>query len=593
MEYRNIAIIAHVDHGKTTLVDGLLKQTLELKHGEEIAERAMDSNDLERERGITILAKNTAVEYKGIKINIVDTPGHADFGGEVERVLGMVDGCLLLVDAAEGPMPQTRFVLRKALELGLKPIVVINKIDRGDARPEEVVDLTFDLMAELGATEDQLDFPILYAISREGKAFKDLNNPQEDFHELFDMVLEYIPQPATDLEAPFQMLVTNLDYNEYLGRIVLGKIQRGKLKKGEFVQLMHKDGTMTKTRVVQPFTHMGLKRIEVDEVYAGDIVALAGIEDAQIGETIADLADPEALPIITVDEPTVSMLFQPNTSPFAGKDGKYVTSRHLNDRLKREVMTNVSLRVEEIRPDEFIVSGRGELHLSILLETMRREGYEVQVGSPQVIIREVDGVKCEPLEHLVIDVPEQHASKLIGVLSERKGQMVNMEPQGTRTRVEFKIPSRALFGFRTQFLSMTQGEGIMSHVFDGYAPWAGELKTRQNGSLVSMEDGTAFAYSIWKLQDRGSFFIDAGAEVYVGMIVGENAREQDMNVNVCKNKKLTNVRSSGADDALTLIPPKKLSLEDALEYISDDELVELTPHNIRLRKKVLNPSMRK
>ncbi|WP_291424018.1 translational GTPase TypA [Deinococcus sp.] len=593
MEYRNIAIIAHVDHGKTTLVDGLLKQTLELKHGEEIAERAMDSNDLERERGITILAKNTAVEYKGIKINIVDTPGHADFGGEVERVLGMVDGCLLLVDAAEGPMPQTRFVLRKALELGLKPIVVINKIDRGDARPEEVVDLTFDLMAELGATEDQLDFPVLYAIAREGKAFKDLNNPQEDFHELFDMVLEYIPQPATDLDAPFQMLVTNLDYNEYLGRIVLGKIQRGKLKKGEFVQLMHKDGTMTKTRVVQPFTHMGLKRIEVDEVYAGDIVALAGIEEAQIGETIADLADPEALPIITVDEPTVSMLFQPNTSPFAGKDGKYVTSRHLNDRLKREVMTNVSLRVEEIRPDEFIVSGRGELHLSILLETMRREGYEVQVGSPQVIIREVDGVKCEPLEHLVIDVPEQHSSKLIGVLSERKGQMVNMEPQGTRTRVEFKIPSRALFGFRTQFLSMTQGEGIMSHVFDGYAPWAGELKTRQNGSLVSMEDGTAFAYSIWKLQDRGSFFIDAGAEVYVGMIVGENAREQDMNVNVCKNKKLTNVRSSGADDALTLIPPKKLSLEDALEYISDDELVELTPHNIRLRKKVLNPSLRK
>lgn len=593
MEYRNIAIIAHVDHGKTTLVDGLLKQTLILGHGEEIAERAMDSNDLERERGITILAKNTAVEYNGVKINIVDTPGHADFGGEVERVLGMVDGCLLLVDAAEGPMPQTRFVLRKALELGLKPIVVINKIDRNDARPEEVVDLTFDLMAELGANDDQLDFPILYAISREGKAFKDLNDPKDDFQELFDLVLEKIPAPKVDLDAPFQMLVTNLDYNEYLGRIVLGRVNRGTVKKGEFVQLMHKDGTMTKTRVVQPFTHMGLKRIEVDQVGAGDIVALAGIEDAQIGETIADLADPEALPIITVDEPTVSMLFQPNTSPFAGKEGKYVTSRHINDRLKKEVMTNVSLKVEEVRPDEFIVSGRGELHLSILLETMRREGYEVQVGSPQVIIREIDGEKHEPVEHLVIDVPEQHASTVIGVLGARKGQMVNMEPQGTRTRVEFKIPSRALFGFRTQFLSMTQGEGIMSHVFDGYAPWAGELKTRQNGSLVSMEDGTAFAYSIWKLQDRGNFFIDAGQEVYVGMIVGENAREQDMNVNVCKNKKLTNVRSSGADDALTLIPPKRLSLEDALEYISDDELVELTPQSIRLRKKILNPSMRK
>ena len=593
MEYRNIAIIAHVDHGKTTLVDGLLKQTLELKHGEEIAERAMDSNDLERERGITILAKNTAVEYKGVKINIVDTPGHADFGGEVERVLGMVDGCLVLVDAAEGPMPQTRFVLRKALELGLKPIVVVNKIDRQDARPEEVVNLTFDLMAELGANDDQLDFPILYAIAREGKAYKDLNAPREDFQELFDMVLEKIPAPHVDLEAPFQMLVTNLDYSEYLGRIVLGRVNRGTVKKGEFVQLMHKDGTMTKTRVVQPFTHLGLKRIESDVVGAGDIVALAGIEDAQIGETIADLADPEALPIITVDEPTVNMTFQPNTSPFAGKEGKYVTSRHLNDRLKKEVMTNVSLRVEEIRPDEFVVSGRGELHLSILLETMRREGYEVQVGSPRVIIREIDGEKHEPFEHLVIDVPEQHSSSVIGVLSSRKGQMVNMEPQGNRVRVEFKIPSRALFGFRTGFLSMTQGEGIMSHVFDGYAPWAGELKTRQNGSLVSMEDGPSFAYSIFKLQDRGTFFIDAGTEVYVGMIVGENAREQDLNVNICKNKKLTNVRSSGNDEALTLTPPRRLTLEDALEYIADDELVELTPQSIRLRKKVLNPSLRK
>lgn len=593
MEYRNIAIIAHVDHGKTTLVDGLLKQTLELKHGEEIAERAMDSNALEKERGITILAKNTAVEYKGVKINIVDTPGHADFGGEVERVLGMVDGCLVLVDAAEGPMPQTRFVLRKAIELGLKPIVVINKIDRQDARPEEVVNLTFDLMAELGASDDQLDFPILYAIAREGKAFKNIEAPQEDMHELFETVLEHIPAPDVDLDAPFQMLVTNLDYSEYLGRIVVGRVKRGKVKRGEFVQLMHKDGTMTKVRVVQPFTHFGLRRIEADQVGAGDIVALAGIEDAQIGETVADLADPEALPIITVDEPTVSMIFQPNTSPFAGKEGKYVTSRHLNDRLKKEVMTNVSLRVEEIRPDEFKVSGRGELHLSILLETMRREGYEVQVGAPQVITRDIDGLKHEPIEHLVLDVPEQFSSTVIGVLASRKGQLVNMEPQGSRVRVEFKIPSRALFGFRTQFLSMTQGEGIMSHIFDGYAPWAGELKTRQNGSLVAMEDGNAFAYSIFKLQDRGTFFIDPGVDVYVGMIVGENAREQDMNINVNKNKKLTNVRSAGADEALTLTPPRRLSLEDALEYISDDELVEITPQSIRLRKKVLNPSFRK
>ncbi|AFZ68961.1 translational GTPase TypA [Deinococcus peraridilitoris] len=593
MEYRNIAIIAHVDHGKTTLVDGLLKQTLKLGHGQEIAERQMDSNALEKERGITILAKNTAVEYGGVKINIVDTPGHADFGGEVERVLGMVDGCLLLVDAAEGPMPQTRFVLRKAIELGLKPIVVINKIDRQDARPEEVVNLTFDLMAELGASDDQLDFPILYAIAREGKAFRNIEAPQDDMHELFETVLEHIPAPQVDLDAPFQMVVTNLDYSEYLGRIVVGRVKRGKVKRGEFVNLMHKDGTMTKVRVTQPFTHFGLARIEADEVGAGDIVALAGIEDAQIGETVADLADPEALPIITVDEPTVSMTFQPNTSPFAGKEGKYVTSRHLNDRLKKEVQTNVSLRVEELRPDEFKVSGRGELHLSILLETMRREGYEVQVGAPQVIMRDIDGEKHEPFEHLVIDVPEQFSSNVIGVLSSRKGQMVNMEPQGTRVRVEFKIPSRALFGFRTQFLSMTQGEGIMSHVFDGYAPYAGDLKTRQNGSLVSMESGSAYAYSIWKLQDRGSFFITPATEVYVGMIVGENSREQDLNVNVCKNKKLTNVRSSGADDALTLTPVRKLTLEDALEYIGDDELVEITPTSIRLRKKILEPNMRK
>jgi GTP-binding protein len=593
LEYRNIAIISHVDHGKTTLVDGLLRQTLELGHGQQISDRAMDSNVLERERGITILAKNTAVEYEGVKINIVDTPGHTDFGGEVERVLGMVDGCLLLVDAAEGPMPQTRFVLRKAIELGLKPIVVVNKVDRADARPDEVVDLTFDLMADLGASDEQLDFPILYAVAREGKAFKDLDEPRDDMSELFETVLEEIPAPEVDLTAPFQMLVTNLDYSEYLGRIVVGRVRRGEVRRGEFVNLIHKDGTMTRTRVIQPFTHLGLQRIEAEEVGAGDIVALSGIENAQIGETIADEAEPEALPAISVDEPTVSMTFGPSTSPFAGREGRFVTSRHLRDRLKREVQTNVSLRVEELRPDEFEVSGRGELHLSILLETMRREGYEVQVGAPRVIVREVEGKKYEPFEHLVIDVPERFASTVIGVISGRKGQLVDVEPQGSRTRVEFEIPARALFGFRTQFLSMTQGEGIMSHVFDGYAPWAGDFKTRRNGSLVASEAGSAFAYSIWKLQDRGDFFITPATEVYVGMVVGENNRDNDLNVNVCKNKKLTNVRSAGADDALNLTPARKLTLEDALEYIGEDELVEITPKSIRLRKKILEPGMRK
>jgi GTP-binding protein len=593
LEYRNIAIISHVDHGKTTLVDGLLRQTLELGHGQQISDRAMDSNVLERERGITILAKNTAVEYEGVKINIVDTPGHTDFGGEVERVLGMVDGCLLLVDAAEGPMPQTRFVLRKALELGLKPIVVVNKVDRADARPDEVVNLTFDLMADLGASDEQLDFPILYAVAREGKAFKDLDEPRDDMSELFETVLEEIPAPEVDLTAPFQMLVSNLDYSEYLGRIVVGRVRRGEVRRGEFVNLIHKNGTMTRTRVIQPFTHLGLQRIEAEEVGAGDIVALSGIEDAQIGETIADQAEPEALPAISVDEPTVSMTFGPSTSPFAGKEGRFVTSRHLRDRLMREVQTNVSLRVEELRPDEFEVSGRGELHLSILLETMRREGYEVQVGAPRVIVREVESKKYEPFERLVIDVPERFASTVIGAISGRKGQLVDVEPQGSRTRVEFKIPARALFGFRTQFLSMTQGEGIMTHVFDGYAPWAGDLKTRRNGSLVASEAGSAFAYSIWKLQDRGDFFITPATEVYVGMVVGENNRDNDLNVNVCKNKKLTNVRSAGADDALNLTPVRKLTLEDALEYIGEDELVEITPKSIRLRKKILQPGMRK
>jgi GTP-binding protein len=590
--YRNIAIISHVDHGKTTLVDGMLRQTLEPVHGKEIAERVMDSDTLEKERGITILAKNTAVEYEGVKINIVDTPGHADFGGEVERVLGMVDGCLLLVDAVEGPMPQTRFVLGKAIELGLKPIVVVNKVDRPEATPDEAVDLTFDLMADLGASEEQLDFPVVYAVAREGRAFTDVEEPRDDLKELFETVLREIPEPEADLEAPFQMLVTSFDYSEYLGRIVVGRVRRGSVSRGESVALIRKDGTVVRSRVSQPFTHLGLQRTEAASVGAGDIVALSGLEDAEIGETIADLDNPEALPVISVDEPTVSMIFGPNTSPLAGKEGRYVTSRHLEDRLRKEAQTNVSLRVEEITPEAFEVSGRGQLHLSVLLENMRREGYEVQVAGPQVIRREVDGKAHEPVEHLVLDVPAEFASAVIGVLSGRKGHLMQMEPHGERTRIEFKIPSRALLGFRNQFLSMTQGEGIMSHVFDGYEPWAGELKMRNNGSLVATEAGTAFAYAIWKLQERGEFFISPGTEVYGGMIAGENGRENDLDVNVCKNKKLTNVRSAGADDSLNLTPPRKMSLEDALEYIADDELVEITPHSIRLRKKVLEPGMR-
>ena len=592
-EFRNIAIIAHVDHGKTTLVDGMLKQTHTFREGAVAIDRVMDSNALERERGITILAKNTAVEFHGIKINIMDTPGHADFGGEVERVLGMVDGCLLLVDASEGPMPQTRFVLKKALELGLHPIVVINKIDRKDQRITEVVNLTFDLMADLGATDEQLDFPIIYAVAREGKAFSHLDQPKEDLDELFELIVKHVPAPAIDIDAPFQMLVTNLDYSDYLGRIAIGRITRGKVKRGEYVMLMHKDGSRSKAKTSQVFTHMGLARIDVEEVYAGDIVAIAGLEDVGVGETVADFADPEALPVLTVDEPTVSMTFGPNTSPFAGKEGKYITTRHIRDRLMREAMTNVALRVEEDNTDEYKVSGRGELHLSILIETMRREGYEMQVSTPKVITREIDGQVNEPYEHLVIDVPETKMGGVMETLGSRRGEMINMDNQSGRVRLEYKIPARSLFGFRTQFLSMTQGEGIMNHVFDGYAPVAGEIKTRQNGSLVAMEAGATFPYAIWKLEDRGAFFIEAGTEVYIGMVVGANNSAKDLNVNVCKSKKLTNMRTSGADDAVSLTPVKPMSLEEALEYISDDELVEVTPKSIRLRKRVLEPNMRK
>ncbi len=595
MDYRNIAIIAHVDHGKTTLVDGMLRQSHIFRENQEVIERVMDSNALERERGITILSKNTAVEWHGEKINIVDTPGHADFGGEVERALGMVDGVLVLVDAAEGPMPQTRFVLKKALALGLKPIVVINKIDRKDARPDEVVDLTFDLMVELGANEEQLDFPIVYAIARDGQAWLELESPADDLTPLFETILANIPVADANADEPFQFQVSNLDYSDYLGRIAIGRVLRGKAKKGDAVTWFKRDGSEAKGRITKVYSYLGLARVETEEVFAGDIVALSGIDQVQIGDTLCDPEHPDALPVPSVDEPTVSVTFSPNTSPFAGKEGKYVTSRHIKDRLERELLTNVALRVEELGNESYRVSGRGELHLSILIEEMRREGYEFSVSRPQVIFKEVDGQRLEPYEHVIADVPETAMGAVMESLSARRGSLLNMaqDPLIGRARLEFSIPSRALFGYRTQFLSMTQGEGLLNHNFDGYEPSSGELKTRQNGSLVSMEAGETFAYSIFKLQDRGTFFIEAGTEVYVGMIIGANNRSGDLDVNICKNKKMTNVRASGSDDNLVIVPPRKLTLEESLEYIADDELLEVTPKSFRLRKRVLEPNLRK
>ena len=592
MTYRNIAIVAHVDHGKTTLVDGLLRQSHIFRDNQEVRDRVMDSNDLERERGITILAKNTAVEWHGTKINIVDTPGHADFGGEVERALGMVDGVLLLVDAAEGPMPQTRFVLKKALALGLKPIVVVNKIDRKDARPDEVVNLTFDLMVELGANDEQLDFPIVYAVAREGKAWLELETPGDDLTPLFETILKYIPEAVADTEAPFQLQVSNLDYSDYLGRIAVGRVLRGTLKKGDSILRLTRTGEV-RSRVTKLYTHLGLARVEAEEVSAGDIIALTGVDEVQIGDTLTDPNAPDALPVMSVDEPTVSVTFSPNTSPFAGREGKYVTSRHVKDRLDRELLTNVALRVEELGSESHRVSGRGELHLSVLIEQMRREGYEFSVSRPEVILKEVEGKVYEPFEHVIADVPETAMGGVMESLSARRGTLINMTQDLGRARLEFSIPSRALFGYRTNFLSMTQGEGLLNHTFDGYEPLVGGLKTRQGGSLVAMEPGEVFAYSIFKLQDRGVFFIDPGTEVYVGMIVGANSRTGDMNVNVTKNKKMTNVRASSSDDNITLTPPKKLTLEEALEYITDDELLEITPKNVRLRKRTLDPNMRK
>jgi len=593
MHYRNIAIIAHVDHGKTTLVDGLLRQSNTFRANQQVEERVMDSRALERERGITILAKNTAVEWRGERINIVDTPGHADFGGEVERALGMVDACLLLVDAAEGPMPQTRFVLKKALALGLRPILVVNKVDRKDARASDVTGLTFDLMVELGATDEQLDFPVLFAVAREGKAWREGDAPSEDFTALFETILEHVPVADGDAAAPFQMQVANLDYSDYLGRVALGRVRRGEAKVGDPVVRVARDGSAVRARLTKVYTHLGLQRVESERVTAGDIVAVSGIEDVQIGDTLCDPDAVEPLPFAGVDEPTVSVTFSPNTSPFAGREGKYVTSRHIADRLQRELLTNVALRVEELGGESYRVSGRGELHLGILIEEMRRDGYEFSVSRPEVILKTIDGVLCEPFERVVADVPLATMGAVMESLSSRRGQLVDMEQGESRARLTFSMPSRGLFGYRNGFLSMTAGEGLLSHVFDGYEPHVGELRTRLNGSLVAMEAGEAFAYSIWKLQDRGTFFVDPGVEVYVGMILGANNRAGDLDVNVCKNKKLTNVRAAGSDDNLVLVPPKRLTLEEAMEYIADDELLEVTPKSLRLRKRILEPNMRK
>ena len=591
---RNIAIIAHVDHGKTTLVDAMLKQSGTFRSNQQVAERVMDSNDLERERGITILSKNTAVHWQGTKINIIDTPGHADFGGEVERVLQMVDGVLLIVDSFEGPMPQTRFVLRKALELKLVPIVVINKIDRPDARPAEVVDEVLDLFIELGAGDDQLDFPVVYASARTGIAGDAPDALTNSLTPLFSVILEHIPAPVVDLEGSFQMLATTLDYDDYVGKIVVGKIIRGTIHPNENVSLIKRDGTNERTKVGKVMVFEGLKRQDVTEASAGEIVALTGLTSANIGETVADAIEPEALPTIEVDEPTLSMNFMVNTSPFAGREGQFVTSRKLRERLFKEVETNVSLRVEETdSADCFKVSGRGELHLSILIENMRREGYELQVSKPEVIFKTIDGVKSEPMEFLICDVPEKSLGAVMELLGKRKAEMANMTSLSeTQLRVEFNIPARGLIGFRGEFLSETRGEGMMSHVFSGYEPYKGEIPGRTRGALIAFEEGETTTYGLYSAQERGTLFVDPGLHVYGGMIVGENNREQDIEVNVAKKKHLTNMRTSAADDALRLERPRDMSLEQSLEFINDDEYVEITPKSIRLRKKYLDRSAR-
>ncbi len=590
---RNIAIIAHVDHGKTTLVDKMLLAGHLFRDNQTTGELILDNNDLERERGITILSKNVSINYKGTKINIIDTPGHADFGGEVERVLNMADGCLLLVDAFEGPMPQTRFVLQKAIEMGLKPVVVINKVDKPNCRPDEVNEMVFDLMFNLNATEDQLDFPTIYGSAKNGWMAKDWRKPTEDITAVLDAIIDYIPAPK-ELEGDTQMLITSLDYSSYVGRIAVGRVHRGTIREGQEIALCKKDGSVEKQKVKELHTFEGMGRKKVCEVSSGDICAIVGLEGFEIGDTISIVENPEPLPRIAIDEPTMSMLFTINDSPFFGKDGKYVTSRHIYDRLMRELDRNLALRVAKTdREDAWIVYGRGVLHLSILIETMRREGYELQVGQPQVIIKEIDGEKCEPIETLTINVPEEYSSKVVDLVTRRRGEIVSMDTQNDRINIEFQIPSRGIIGLRNNVLTGTAGEAIMAHRFLNFQPWKGDIERRTNGSLIAIESGKAYAYAIDKLQDRGRFFIFPQEDVYAGQVVGENAKDNDIPVNVTKSKKLTNMRASGADDKARIVPPVVFSLEEALEYIKEDEYVEVTPHHLRLRKIILDDLERK
>ena len=594
-DLRNIAIIAHVDHGKTTMVDEMLKQSGTFRENQVVEDRVMDSNDLERERGITILAKNTAVYYKDVKINVVDTPGHADFGGEVERVLKMVDGVILLVDAAEGPMPQTRFVLQKALELGHKLIVAVNKIDKPDARIDEVVDEVLELLIELDATDEQLDSPVIFCSGRDGTASLSPDVKGENLVPLFEKILDQIPAPEGDDEGPAQVLVSSIDYNEYVGRIGIGRIERGSVKQNQEILVCdyHDESVSYKSRLANLYQIEGLVRQPVSDAKVGDIICFSGVGDITIGNTLCDPANVEPVPFVKISEPTVEMTFSVNDSPFAGKEGKFVTSRQLRDRLFRELLKDVSLKVSDTdTTDSFSVCGRGEMHLSILIETMRREGYEFAVSAPVVLYREIDGVKCEPIERVVIDVPDDCVGAVMGKLGSRKSELVSMDPKGTRTRLEFLIPSRGLFGYKNEFLTDTKGEGILNTIFEGYQPYKGDIETRSTGSLVAFETGEAVTYGLYNAQERGTLFIPAGTPVYEGMVVGESPKAEDINVNVCKKKHLTNTRSSGADDALRLIPPRIMSLEEAIEFISSDELIEVTPQNIRIRKKILNNNLR-
>ncbi|MDD6027121.1 MAG: translational GTPase TypA [bacterium] len=590
---RNVAIIAHVDHGKTTLVDKMLLAGNLFRENQATGDLILDNNDLERERGITILSKNVSINYNGYKINVIDTPGHSDFGGEVERVLNMADGCLLLVDAFEGPMPQTRFVLQKAIQIGLKPIVVINKVDKPNCRPDEVQEMVFDLMFNLNATEEQLDFPTIYGSAKQGWMSEDWQKPTDNINAVLDAIIEYIPAPEK-IEGDAQMLVTSLDYSSYVGRIAIGRVHRGEFTEGMEIALCKKDGSIIKQRIKELHTFEGMSRKRVQAVGSGDICALIGIENFEIGDTITVSSNPEPLPRIAIDEPTMSMTFTINDSPFFGKDGKYVTSRHINDRLVKELDKNLALRVEKTeREDAWIVYGRGVLHLAVLIETMRREGYELQVGQPQVIIKEIDGVKCEPVEALTINVPEEYSSKMIDMVTRRRGDLISMTTQNDRIHLEFQIPSRGIIGLRTNVLTASAGEAIMAHRFLEYQPWKGDIERRTNGSLIALESGTAYAYAIDKLQDRGKFFIFPQEEVYAGQVVGENAKDNDIVVNVTKSKKLTNMRASGADEKAKIVPPVVFSLEEALEYIKEDEYVEVTPNHLRLRKIILDELERK